>query len=118
MSKPNTARVVIDGDDADFRYLKCPSCGSDNLYHGEVAARRHTSAAFGYDTQTLVAGGNTTTLTVPSSVSRNPSGWGVGSGIAIGFRCEHCPVRLELTIAAHKGYSLVRRRVGEKTVMP
>jgi hypothetical protein len=77
-----------------------PNCGSNNLHHSRVAVfDRHEDAP---DTiVTEVENGQTTMGVMPSKQTRNRSSR--RDGLAIGFWCEGCPAKLELTLEQHKG---------------
>lgn len=87
--------------------LKCPRCGSFNLHHAEV-----TVFDRGEDddnvVKTQVVGGKATTSVAPSAPD-NPSAR--RGGVTIDFVCEQCEGALQLTMAQHKGSTLVEWRV-------
>lgn len=94
--------VLFDSDTSD---LKCPGCGELYLHHGAVRVfdRREDSEVVDV---TKVVGGLSSTHRVPSTGSGNPSSR--RGGITIEFSCEHCEgPGFTLTIAQHKGYTLV-----------
>jgi hypothetical protein len=87
--------------------LVCPRCGGGYLHHrGVISYDRNEDDK--QTIETLVENGTTSVSVVPSTASRNPSSR--RDGIAIQFECEGCGDSFELTIAQHKGVTLVAWR--------
>ncbi|RUR51430.1 hypothetical protein [Vreelandella populi] len=81
--------------------LQCPNCNGNYLHHEKIEVfEREEDAKSGL--QVTVAGKEVTTST---SLSGNPSLR--RHGIAISFSCEFCDAVPVLTIAQHKGNTLV-----------
>jgi hypothetical protein len=93
--------------------LQCPNCRDGESYlHHEYAK---VFERFGEDGITVETHVHETR--VEQKVShRNPSGR--RDGIAIGFYCEQCDARLELTIAQHKGQTFVEWREKAPEIPP
>ena len=84
--------------------LACPRCGGEYLHHLGVNVYDRVEDAE-QTIETRVENGAASVSIVPSSNSRNPSLR--RDGIAIQFACEFCNGTLELTLAQHKGATLV-----------
>jgi len=79
----------------------CPSCGSNYLHHDQVDIfERSEDAVTGIHVR--VADGQ---AIVDSSLRGNPSSR--RHGLSINLWCEGCHSKLTLTVAQHKGTSLV-----------
>jgi hypothetical protein len=91
----------------DQRVLTCPHCGFDYLHQGAVRCYDRDEDAR-LTTVTTVADGKTSLQLLPSDTTRNPSDR--RHGLAIAFDCEGCASYLELTLAQHKGISLLEWR--------
>lgn len=89
--------------------LACPYCGSDMLHHYEVSV---FCRAREDETPTVV------TIADPWEARSGVPGDAVAlrcpsdrrGGVSIRFRCENCPQVSELTIAQHKGSTLLGMR--------
>jgi hypothetical protein len=86
--------------------LVCPGCGEEYLHHGRVVvySREEDSSLV---VRTTIDGTALEQFQVENS-SDNPSSR--RDGLTIAFWCEGCDKTHELTIAQHKGSSLVRWR--------
>ena len=85
--------------------LRCPNCrDSESYLHHEYVKVFERACEDGATIETHVY----KTCTGQSVSHRNPSRR--RDGVAIGFYCEMCPARLELTIAQHKGQTLLEWR--------
>lgn len=91
--------------------LHCPTCGENYMHHTYVKIYER----FPYEDSPSVVlhvngvkEGKFVTHEGPSN-SRNPSMR--RDGIRIGFWCEHCEHHIELTIAQHKGFTLMEFEV-------
>ena len=85
-------------------HLICPKCGDAHLHHGNVHV--YTRIEDGAQTvHTRVEGFHTTTAAVDSNTVLNPSGR--RGGIRITFWCEGCGEESDMTIAQHKGVTLI-----------
>jgi hypothetical protein len=98
--------------------LTCPQCGGAYLHHGAVRTYDRGEDAVVTTVATLVEG-RSTARRAASVIARNPSSR--RHGLVIAFACEECGCRPELTLAQHKGVSLlewrflrVPRRPGEE----
>ena len=95
--------------------LECPHCPNEiesYLHHGKVTVyARHEDAPL--VTITEVSNGVAHTKELDSRCSGNPSFR--RDGVAICFECEFCGRTSELTIAQHKGQSLLAWRGTEWT---
>jgi hypothetical protein len=82
--------------------LLCPGCGYNNLHHEaiEVFERSHEDASDGL--HVIIEKG---VVEVDADLHRNPSPR--RHGLSIHFWCETCAVLPVLTIAQHKGETLV-----------
>lgn len=87
--------------------LLCPRCGESTLHHGSmtVYSRPEDGAR---TTEVTISGKRIRGATTPSAGSRNPSSR--RDGLAIRFECECCGGGMELTIAQHKGATLLEWR--------
>jgi hypothetical protein len=112
MIKDGRITAALNGDESE---LMCPRCGSQYLHHTGV-----TVFSRGEDRDPLVRvnviGTSVTTEVVAAGASGNPSGR--RDGLAIQFMCEQCnksdkPQVLELTVAQHKGLTLLAWRYDE-----
>lgn len=95
--------------------LLCPHCGSNNLHHDRIEAfnRNHEDDEIGHH---IVLDTDNSTIALETGMDGNPSSR--RNGISIFFWCEGCcltdveddpisPDRVVLTIAQHKGATLV-----------
>ena len=105
LEKQKPAKPIVKFDGWGYELI-CPGCGADTLHHDCV-----TVFDCAEDSPTMVrtrvSNGIVESREVPNG-SENPSSR--RGGIAIGFWCECCPAKSELTIAQHKGNSLVEWR--------
>lgn len=88
----------------DNNELLCPHCGNNYLHHAEVEVfTRHEDA----DKTLLTTVGyfNTNTAWTDSEVLLNPSSR--RGGIRIKFWCESCTHESYLTMAQHKGVTIM-----------
>jgi hypothetical protein len=107
---PDGIRLSIeDGSSSSTDTLVCPRCDEDGgLHHDTVTVYDRSED----DARTIVTtcdGRQTTMAVQPSHGLPNPSAR--RHGLTIGFRCEHCGDGLVLTIAQHKGATLLHWRV-------
>lgn len=101
--------VSFSDDIHGVQALACPSCGSSHLHHGDIEVYdRGEDQPEGLHVAITDAG------TVTDRCLRgNPSDR--RHGLAIRFECENCAMDMELTIAQHKGNTLVAwRETAEK----
>jgi hypothetical protein len=84
--------------------ILCPNCGQNNLHHFRVTVFDRTEDS-PRTVVTEVEKGRATTHLLPSGQTRNPSSR--RDGVAIGFWCEQCPAKPELTIEQHKGETFI-----------
>jgi hypothetical protein len=83
--------------------LTCPCCGNSYLHHDKVVAyERHEDAT---RVLRIEVDGGGAKLEWVANDSRNPSSR--RNGLCIEFYCENCGNRSELTIAQHKGETLL-----------
>ncbi len=82
--------------------LSCPNCQSIYLHHErvEVFYRGKEDAVEGIHT-TILDGKVTTNTSLQGNPSRRRD------GLAIHFRCEDCKKKSKLTVAQHKGNTVV-----------
>jgi hypothetical protein len=90
----------------DDGVLCCPSCGGRNLHHAYVSSYDRSCEDAALNMLTIVRAG--CLVQAPCPTKQNPSSR--RSGVAIGFWCENCPEKCELTVAQHKGESAVEWR--------
>jgi hypothetical protein len=95
--------------------LLCPNCNQINLHHDKTTVFDRDEDAE-VTSVTEVYGGNPILRSLSSSVAGNPSLR--RDGVAIRFWCEHCSAVSEMTIAQHKGESLVAWRTVGHRVSP
>jgi hypothetical protein len=96
--------ISIDDDGV----LNCPHCGNQYLHHdGVTVYDRNEDAEQTFETR--VKNRIPFVSVVPSTQSRNPSSR--REGLAIEFECEDCGGGLELTIAPHKGTTIIEWRL-------
>jgi hypothetical protein len=96
--------------DPDNKTLVCANCGGGYLHHSYIVVFHRDGREDARRTlETHVDGRTTKRKIMPSAVSDNPSMR--RDGIFIGFHCEQCGTHAELTIAQHKGQSLVEWRL-------
>lgn len=90
----------------DDNVLLCPGCSGNNLHHSTVTVFTR-SQEDAKPVRTII--GNAEVITgAMLPTGENPSSR--RDGIAIGFWCENCSFQGELTIAQHKGLTLVEWR--------
>jgi hypothetical protein len=95
--------------DQDNNRLVCANCAGVNLHHSYIVAFHRDGGEDAPRTlETHIDGRTAKCKIMPSAVSDNPSSR--RDGIAIGFHCEDCGTHAELTIAQHKGQSLIEWR--------
>jgi hypothetical protein len=95
--------------DQDNNRLVCANCAGVNLHHSYIVVFHRDGGEDARRTlETHVDGRTTKCKIMPSAVADNPSRR--RDGIAIGFHCEDCGTQAELTIAQHKGQSLIEWR--------
>jgi hypothetical protein len=84
--------------------LTCPQCRGDSLHHGQVTVydRREDAPRI---TKIEVQDRTANITAIGNKDSGNPSER--RDGVAIRFWCESCDTTSELTIAQHKGASLL-----------
>lgn len=107
MSKDLGGPVSLGGIYQGESNLTCPHCGNNYLHHGEV------TVFFRNEDEPLVVvtrieGGSASVDVVPTPASGNPSSR--RDGLTVNFWCEGCGRSSELTIAQHKGISLLAWR--------
>lgn len=86
--------------------LLCPKCGEDNLHHGRVHIYERPEDQ-PWVRQTVIED-DAINSSVAIGSTGNPSRR--RHGLAIEFFCEQCGDVGELTIAQHKGQTLIRWR--------
>jgi hypothetical protein len=99
---------VVEFSKDDPTWLTCPHCRGNNLYHGSVTV-------FSRERED----GPVTARTVTDHGVYRSEGWAVDDanpssrrgGCTIAFECEACNVTSELTIAQHKGVTILKWRV-------
>jgi len=107
-----TEKQIMTQDMGSAFALRCPRCGWDFIHQlGAIVFHRGEDAPS--VVQTNVLGDNVSMAVVPSDKAQNPSDR--RQGLAIQFSCEHCGGGdadnvLELTLAQHKGYTLIAWR--------
>lgn len=85
--------------------LQCPNCGSDNLHHDKITVFDREEDDEETKVTTVNCFGLTDVCFRPSLGSKNPSSR--RHGLTIEFWCECCYVRPVLTLAQHKGVTLI-----------
>jgi hypothetical protein len=107
-----STKIEIDSNSSTPPILLCPRCQSRNLHHAKVTTFNRSE-----DEETVVVSSTedktTRTDVLPNHLSGNPSSR--RDGLAIRFWCENCGGQsdddiIELTIAQHKGDTLVEWR--------
>ena len=93
--------------DDDWATLLCPSCGEDYLHHRVTTLYERPEDAV-VTLEIAVSSAAIVTRLCPTSETRNPSSR--RHGLAIQFECEMCGLVGELTIAQHKGSTLLAWR--------
>jgi hypothetical protein len=90
--------------------LTCPHCGAADLYHGAVTIfeREGGNEDAEVTLVTTVDNGSAATEPVASRQTRNPSER--RGGLAVAFECEMCRTLVELTLAQHKGTTMIEWR--------
>lgn len=91
----------------DGNNLVCPNCGGQNL-HQEVVAVFEREEDAARTVVTAVTRDSAETGLEDSETCENPSSR--RHGVAIRFSCETCPDLPELTLAQHKGWTIVEWR--------
>jgi hypothetical protein len=94
----NTPPKVDDGE------LQCPHCGGGYLHHGAVTIFSRPEE----DAESCAIEVEGRSAVLRENASGNPSLR--RDGLAVRFWCELCPIILELTLAQHKGVTLVEWR--------
>lgn len=100
MSGTRGRQPTFDVDDSGDANPKCPSCGSPNLHHGKVEVFECAE-----DQPGLHVTVDGLQAVVDADMRGNPSSR--RHGLVVHFSCEQCPAALRLTIAQHKGSTLV-----------
>ena len=90
--------------DAIHNELLCPHCGGAYMHHAQVDVYTRTEDAE-TTVHTCVGRSTTTVGTVPSKSTFNPSPR--RGGLSVRFWCEICGKDSLLTIAQHKGNTLI-----------
>jgi len=82
----------------------CPKCGEMYLHHGAISVyyRGMEDSPVG---ALSVCGGRTTTVTYDEPMDNSPSRR--RDGLAIDMECEFCGPVGRLTVAQHKGHTLI-----------
>lgn len=95
----------------DDNCLRCPSCGGEWIHHErvEVFERKHEDSDDGL--HVIVVGQE---IGIDPHMKGNPSLR--RDGISVTFWCEGCPNRSILTIAQHKGVTVVDHEI--KSIFP
>jgi hypothetical protein len=90
--------------DLDNQELKCPHCSSTFLHHGRVVIydRAEDQSRL---CRIIIENRTARQEWIENHCSGNPSAR--RDGLAVAFWCEGCGGTYELTIAQHKGVSLV-----------
>jgi hypothetical protein len=84
----------------------CPRCGNDYTHHGAVTIYHRIGGEDGSRILiTKIAGEQIATSIADEAHSGCPSSR--RDGLAIVFECENCAEHFELTLAQHKGQTLV-----------
>jgi hypothetical protein len=104
-----TAMYPVKFSETDPTWLTCPQCGGDYLHHAAVTVFSRNKED-GPVTATVIderngvrrEEGPTVTRACPSSRR---------DGLAIAFWCELCPALSELTVAQHKGITVLEWRI-------
>jgi hypothetical protein len=104
--KPRPAKPIVKFDGWGYELI-CPGCASNCLHHKYVTVYDVAKEDAPQMTRTRVSHGIVESSEVPNT-NENPSSR--RHGLAIGFWCECCPAKSELTIAQHKGNTLVEWR--------
>jgi hypothetical protein len=95
--------------------LRCPKCGGSNMHHGDVVVyTREEDDATTLVTRVSAEWGTAETQILPSDTAANPSPR--RHGVRIEFECEECGHAHHLSLAQHKGETLVawERAFGER----
>jgi DNA-directed RNA polymerase subunit M/transcription elongation factor TFIIS len=100
-------RTLVCRTDGDEHVLACPSCGNSYLHHGCIVVYRRSEDAPRV-LCTVINDGIAKLEWLENNRSDNPSPR--RDGLTIEFSCENCGRENELTIAQHKGETLVRWR--------
>lgn len=85
--------------------LCCAHCGEDNLHHREVQVFARPQEDGPYYRTSLPADGYSIGVPVHAEQG-NPSRR--RSGVKVLLTCEHCPGVSALTIAQHKGFTILK----------
>jgi hypothetical protein len=101
------AEINLEHEHWALQLLTCPHCRGPYLHHGAVRCYDREEDAE-VTTVSTVADGQCSVKLLPSNAVRNPSGR--RHGLAIAFECEGCASYLELTLAQHKGISMLEWR--------
>jgi hypothetical protein len=99
---------LVKFDEQDPTWLTCPHCGQSNLHHDAVTVfdRRGED---GPTAATTITGHSVYREEGQAADLANPSSR--RDGLAVSFWCEHCPAISELTIAQHKGITILGWRI-------
>jgi hypothetical protein len=89
----------------DDNVLLCPKCGRDNLHHGRVSVYQ-CSEAQAWVQRTIIDETVSSNAVIGDTSNPSPR----RHGLTIAFSCEQCGDIGELTIAQHKGQTLINWR--------
>lgn len=106
------SNVTIINPSSQNSELVCPRCASTYLHHGAV-----TNYDRSEDEETVtkaVVNGKDVSITAGAPNDGNPSSR--RHGLVIAFSCEACGDGLELTVAQHKGMTLMGWRYESTTL--
>ena len=101
-AKTEAVQLVAWGDNE----LLCPKCGESNAHHSRISVYQRSENR-SWVQRIIIIGDKVTSNTVISEAG-NPSLR--RHGLAIEFSCEQCGSIGELTIAQHKGQTLINWR--------
>jgi hypothetical protein len=92
------------GNEADYFFPTCPKCDGTYLHHGAISVyyRGVEDSPLG---ALSVCDGRTTMVTYDESMDNSPSSR--RDGLAIDMECETCGPVGRMTIAQHKGQTLI-----------
>jgi hypothetical protein len=100
---PQTYNEIVCSSRGNECAPACPRCGNNYLHHGKIVAYERCEDA--PRVLRIEVGGGGARLEWVTNDSRNPSTR--RHGLSIEFCCENCGRNSELTIAQHKGESLL-----------
>jgi hypothetical protein len=89
----------------DINNIICPACDGENLHHDTVTVFDRGTEESPTTATVIERGSRISTITGAQAERSNPSSR--RHGITIRFWCEHCAAVSELTVAQHKGCTLL-----------